>query len=68
MASRHDSAQFDPPDGTYANGRVLRDASVAFYKGRSDDPARPPIGDREFEFVVGAYDDEADARSLSSAV
>jgi len=47
---------------------VLRDASVAFYKGRSDDPARPPIGDREFEFVVGVYDDEADARSLSSTV
>ncbi|MGW8566662.1 hypothetical protein [Isoptericola sp. NPDC055881] len=45
------------PDGRYAYGRVLRDASVAFYSSRSDRPGCPPIGAREYEFVVGVYED-----------
>jgi hypothetical protein len=49
--------QFDLPDGTYAYGRVLRDAAVGFYRRRSDAPGKPPIGERDFEFVVGVYDD-----------
>lgn len=44
-------------DGRFAYGRVLKDASVAFYATRSDEPERPPIGDRDYEFVVGVYDD-----------
>ena len=52
-----DVIQFELPDGTFAYGRVLRDASVAFYRRRSDEPRRPPLGERDFEFVVGVYDD-----------
>ncbi len=49
--------QFDLPDGTYAYGGVLRHASVAFYRRRSDEPRQAPVGDRDFEVVVGVYDD-----------
>ena len=52
-----DVVQFQLPDGSWAYGRVLHDASVAFYRGRSREPGEPPIGSREFEFVVGVYDD-----------
>ncbi|MBB2974944.1 hypothetical protein FHX49_000485 [Microbacterium endophyticum] len=49
--------QFPLPGGGFAYGRVLRDASVAFYCTRSNEPGMPPIGEREYEFVVGVYDD-----------
>ena len=52
-----DVLQFELPDGTYAYGRVLRDAAVAFYRRRSVEAGNPPLGDRDFEFVVGVYDD-----------
>lgn len=45
------------PDGRYAYGRVLKDASIAFYREVGDSPGRPPIGSRDFQFVVGVYDD-----------
>jgi hypothetical protein len=50
-----DVVQFSLPDGTYAYGRVLRDASVAFYRVRTSEPGRPPIGSRDYQFVVGVY-------------
>jgi hypothetical protein len=49
--------QFELPHGRYAYGRVLRDASVAFYAEITKEPQRPPVGSREFQFVVGVYDD-----------
>ena len=48
--------QFELPDGRFAYGRVLRDASVAFYSSRTDSPRQPPLGERDYEFVVGVYD------------
>jgi hypothetical protein len=45
------------PSGRVAFGRVLRDASIAVYKENSDDPCDPPIGSRDYRFVVGIYDD-----------
>lgn len=45
------------PSGCYAYGRVLRDASVAFYGQTSTVPERPPIGSRDYQFVVGVYED-----------
>jgi hypothetical protein len=45
------------PDGTYAYGRVHRDAVVCFYRTRSRSPATPPIGEREYELCVAVYDD-----------
>lgn len=52
-----DVIQVELPTGRYAYGRVLRDASVAFYEATSDDPAQPPIGSRTYRFVVGVYED-----------
>ena len=52
-----DVLQFKLPDGTYAYRRVLRDACLAFYRHRTSESARPPIGERDFEFIVGVYDD-----------
>lgn len=53
-----DVVQIDLPNGTYAYGRVLRDASVAFYRQRTSEPQNPPIGSRDYEFTVGVYDDD----------
>jgi hypothetical protein len=50
-----DVVQVPLPDGTFAYGRVLEDAAVAFYAQRSTDPEQPPIGSRKYEFVVGVY-------------
>lgn len=44
------------PSGGVAFGRVLRDASVAVYRGGSDQ-ASPPFGSRDYQFVVGIYDE-----------
>jgi hypothetical protein len=45
------------PDGTYAYGRVLRDASVAFYRTATEEREHAPIGSRDFAFCVGVYRD-----------
>jgi hypothetical protein len=45
------------PNGRYAYGRVLRDGAVAFYRETTDTPGEPPIGDRDYQFVVGVYND-----------
>ena len=44
------------PYGRIAFGRVLRDASIAIYRGTWNGDDRPPIGSRDFVFVVGIYD------------
>ncbi|WP_353810498.1 Imm26 family immunity protein [Agromyces sp. SYSU T00194] len=49
--------QISLPDGRYAYGRVLRDGAVAFYRRTSDEPGVPPIGDRDYQFVVGVSND-----------
>jgi hypothetical protein len=49
--------QLKLPNDCYAYGRVLRDASVAFYREMSSDPGDPPIGERDYQFVVGVYED-----------
>jgi len=48
--------QFSLPNGRYAYGRVLNDAAVAFYSVTTDGPGEPPIGSREYQFVVGVDD------------
>ena len=52
-----DVVQFSLPDGRYAYGRVLRDASVAFYRVTTREPGKPPIGSCDYQFVVGVYAD-----------
>jgi hypothetical protein len=52
-----DVVQISLPTGRYAYGRVLRDASVAFYSDRSDKPGEAPIGSRDYQFTVGVYED-----------
>lgn len=52
-----DVLQFPLPDGTFAYGRKLRDAAVAFYAETSSEPNRPPIGSADFQFVVPVYSD-----------
>lgn len=49
--------QIKLPGPRYAYGRVLRDAAVAFYVTTSVEPSQPPIGQRDFAFTVGMYDD-----------
>ena len=39
-----DVIQVTLPTGRYAYGRVLRDASVAFYSGTTVQPGLPPVG------------------------
>ena len=41
------------PDGTFAYGRLMEDAAVAFYRWRSAASDDPPIGSRDYEFIVG---------------
>jgi hypothetical protein len=52
-----DVVQVNVANAEYAYARVLRDAAVAFYRTRSKEPGRPPIGSRDFEFIVRVYDD-----------
>lgn len=44
-------------DGRYAFGRVLRDASIAVYRSTRESRDAPPLGERDFLFTVGVYDD-----------
>ena len=52
-----DVIQFTLPNGCYAYGRVLNDASVAFYNETTTKPSLPPTGSRDYQFVVGVYAD-----------
>ena len=52
-----DVIQITLPNGRHAYGRVLKDASVGFYRGTTAEPRHPPIGSRDYQFVVGVYDD-----------
>ena len=45
------------PDGRFAYGRLYRDAAVCFYGEVSTVPGHPPLGNRDFIFCVGIYDD-----------
>ncbi len=60
MKKRHpgDVVEVPLPRGRFAYGRVYRDASVGFYRTRTAEPGQPPIGSRDFVFVVGVYDRE----------
>lgn len=49
--------QISLPDGRYAYGRIFKDASIAIYRTVTLRPKSPPIGEREYRFVVGIYDD-----------
>lgn len=52
-----DVVQLRLPDDRYAYGRVLRDAAVGFYRETTAEPGNPPIGSRDYQFVVGVYED-----------
>ena len=43
------------PDGRFAYGRVLEEPVVAIYQQLSTTPNNPPIGSRDYRFVVGIY-------------
>jgi len=60
-----DVIQFVLPSGCYAYGRVLRDASVAFYTETTTEPGLPPIGSRNYQFVVGVHDDVFNSESVA---
>jgi len=45
------------PSGGSAYGRVLKDASIAIYGVTSAAPGHAPVGDRDYQFVVGIYED-----------
>jgi hypothetical protein len=60
-----DVIQLTLPSGRYAYGRVLRDASVAFYTETTAEPGVPPIGSCNYQFVVGVYDDVLTSGSVS---
>jgi hypothetical protein len=44
------------PAGSFAYGRILRDACVGFYPQLSDTPDPPPTHSCEYAFVVGIED------------
>ena len=52
-----DVCQLRLEDDRFAYGRVLRDASVAIYRTTTQIPRTPPIGERDFVFTVGVYED-----------
>ena len=60
-----DVIQLALPSGRYAYGRVLRDASVAFYSEITAEPGVPPVGSRNYQFVVGVYDDALTSEGVS---
>jgi hypothetical protein len=62
-----DVIQLELPNGRYAYGRVLHDAGVAFYRSTSDEAGQPPLGSRDYQFVVGV-DDAVMKSSLCSVV
>ena len=62
-----DVIQLTLPNDRYAYGRVLQDASVAFYGETTAEPGLPPIGSRDYQFVVGVYDDVLTSEGVSVA-
>jgi hypothetical protein len=60
-----DVIQLTLPSGRYAYGRVLLDASVAFYSKTTAEPGVPPIGSRNYQFIVGVYDDVLTSEGVS---
>jgi hypothetical protein len=52
-----DVLRIDLPDGEVAHGRVLRDSSLAVYRGVRRTEEAPPVGRRDYQFVVGIYED-----------
>ena len=52
-----DVFQIPLPDGRFAYARVYRDASIGVYREVSETPNNPPIGSRDFLFIVGMYKD-----------
>lgn len=57
--------QLTLPSGCYAYDRVLRAASVAFYSETTTEPDLPPIGSRDYQFVVGVYADVLNSEGVS---
>jgi hypothetical protein len=57
--------QLTLPSGRYAYGRVLRDANVAFYSETTTEPGLPPVGSRDYQFVVGVYDDVFSSENIT---
>jgi hypothetical protein len=45
------------PTGKYAYGRLYEDAGIGIYRKISVRPGNPPVGSRDFLFVVGVYED-----------
>src|SRR6185437_14617343 len=45
------------PNGKYAYGRVYDEAGIGIYRKVSEVAGQPPIGSRDFQFIVGVYDD-----------
>ncbi len=50
-----DVVQIPLPDGRYAYGRVLRDASIGVYRVTTTEEGKPPRGD-DYMFVVGVFE------------
>jgi hypothetical protein len=51
-----DEVRIPLPNGRFAYGRVLQDASIAIYRQTTDDPdSQPP--DKSYGFVVGVYEE-----------
>jgi hypothetical protein len=47
--------QIELPSGRYAYGRVYAEAALGIYSQTTDEPRKPPIGSRDFQFIVGVY-------------
>lgn len=52
-----DVFQISLPNGKYAYGRTFRDAGAGFYKEITDEPGKPPIGSRNYMFIIAFQDD-----------
>jgi hypothetical protein len=44
--------------------RKIRDGRAAFYRGTTAEPGLPPIGSRDYQFVVGVYGDVPGSEGL----
>jgi len=56
-ANPGDVCQIPLGDSRFAYGRVLNDASIAIYRTVTREPRSPPLGERDFLFTVGVYED-----------
>ena len=48
--------QTELPNGRFAYRRVYRDTNLAIYDHTTDEPGRPPIGSRDFRFIVDIHE------------